>query len=77
MSYVVLLTPREVQRIAEWVEEHVREVHKDKLPFGAQIAVRNLEGSGIGQRTVVMCEACEQLKVTNANHEDVTDYDVW
>jgi len=76
MSYVVLLTPKEVQRIATWVEEHVREVHDGKLDY-ATVAVRNLEGSGIGSRTVVTCEACEKIQVRNVNHEDVTDYDAW
>lgn len=76
-SFVVLLTPKELRDAAEWATAHVYEAHAETLNYGAQIAIRNLNVGGIGGRTVVMCESCEEAKVTNSNHKDVTDYSAW
>lgn len=73
----IRLTPKEIQAVAVWVEEHVRVAHGGEILY-ADIAIRHVEGrSGIGDRTVVTCEACEKVKVRNENHHDVTDYDAW
>lgn len=74
------LTLRELRAASTWAEQHVRTVHNGELPY-ADIALRHVSsGTGIGERTVVMCEACERIsgKAGNAaNYSDVTDYDAW
>ncbi len=72
----VLVTLRELRAALAWVEEHVQEEHAGKLEY-ADISIRHLDSCGIGQRTIVTCEACERNGVKNANHRDVTDYDAW
>jgi hypothetical protein len=70
------LTAQELCDAAAWVSAHVSTVHAGVLP-NADITLRSLDGGGIGLRTVVMCEACERIKVSNNNFHDVTDYDAW
>ena len=73
MSSNVTLTLRELRDATAWAEEHVRTVHDGALPY-ADLRIFKLPGSIVGQ-TVVLCEMCDRVRVTNANHHDVTDYD--
>lgn len=72
----VTLTVKEVLDAARWADEHNRKVHNGTLQY-ADISVRNLEGVGIGVRTIVTCEFCDRMKVRNENDHDVTDYGAW
>lgn len=67
------LTVKEITDAARWANEHNATVHDGKLEW-ADITIRRLDGSIVG-RTVVMCEACERVKVRNENFHDITDYD--
>ena len=71
---IVRLTVKEIIRAARWAEEHNYNVHGDKLEW-ADIHIRNLPDGHIVGRTVVICEACERVKVRNTNFLDITDYD--
>jgi hypothetical protein len=74
MSSSVTLTLRELSAAAAWAEDHARAVHADVLPY-ADIRVFRIPSSGVADRAVVLCEMCDRVRVSNANHHDVTDYD--
>jgi len=76
MSSSIHLTLRELRDASEWAEAHVRDVHSGDLPNG-DLRVSTLPTAGIGMRVVVLCEACDRVRVSNANHHDVTDYSCW
>jgi len=73
MSSSLTLTLKELSAAAAWAEDHVRTVHDGKLPY-ADLRLFKLPGSITGS-TVILCEACDRVRVSNANHHDVTDYD--
>jgi len=70
----VRLTVKEITQASQWANEHNQTVHDGKLEW-ADIHIRNLPEGHIVGRTVVICEACERIKVRNANFLDITDYD--
>ena len=76
MSSSITVTVRELRDAATWAETHVRVVHSGELP-NADLRILNVPSAGIGARTIVLCEACDRVRVSNANHHDVTDYDCW
>jgi hypothetical protein len=73
MSSSITLTLKELVAAAAWAKAHVRTVHDGKLPY-SDIKLLRLDGSLVG-RAVVLCEACDRVRVSDANHHDVTDYD--
>ncbi len=73
MSSSITLTLKELTAAATWAENHVRTIHNGELPY-SDIKILRLDGSIVG-RAVVLCEACDRVRVSNANHHDVTDYD--
>lgn len=73
MSSSVTLTLKELAAAAAWAEDHAKTVHGGELPY-ADLRIFKLPGSIVGQ-TVVLCEACDRVRVSNKNHHDVTDYD--
>jgi hypothetical protein len=73
MSSSITLTLNELRDATAWAEDHVRTVHGGELPY-ADLRFFKLPGSLTGS-TVILCEACDRVRVSNANHHDVTDYD--
>lgn len=74
MSSSITLTANELRTAAAWADEHVRTVHAGELPY-ADLKLFRLPSNGIIDRTVVLCEACDRVRVSDKNHHDVTDYD--
>lgn len=74
MSSNLTLTLRELRAAAAWAEDHVRTFHAGELPY-ADLSLRRLPSNGIVGRTIILCEACDRVLVSNTNHHDVTDYD--
>ena len=74
MSSSLTLTVRELAAAAAWAQEHVKTVHTGELPY-ADLSLRRLSSNGVIGRTVILCEACDRVRVSDANHHDVTDYD--
>lgn len=72
----IKLTARELRDASVWAEDHVRRVHASDLP-NADIHIFHLPAAGVGARTVVLCDACDRVRVSNANYHDVTDYSSW
>jgi hypothetical protein len=73
MSSSIKLTLNELRAAAAWAEKHVKTVHAGELPY-ADIRVFHLPTNGIISRAVVLCEACDRVRVSDTNHHDVTDY---
>src|SRR5262249_49008672 len=76
MSSSIRVTASELRDASAWAEEHVRTVHAGDLP-NADLRIFHIPAAGIGGRTVVLCEACDRVRVSDANHRDVTDYSCW
>lgn len=76
MSSSIKLTLRELRDATAWAEDHVRVVHAGDLPNG-DLRIFSIPTAGIGMRQVVLCEACDRVRVANANHHDVTDFSCW
>jgi len=74
MSSSITLTVNELRAAAAWAEEHVRSAHADGLPC-ADLRLFHLPSNGVIGRTIVLCEACDRVRVADKNHHDVTDYD--
>ncbi len=74
MSSSITLTLRELSAAAAWAEDHVRTVHNGELPY-ADLRIFSIPAGGVTLRSVVLCEMCDRVRVSNANHHDVTDYD--
>jgi hypothetical protein len=73
---MVRLTKKELDAAVAWFEEHQNEKHPEGLA-GADIAIRHLDGAGIGQHTVITCEKCESVRADDKNSKYITDYEVW
>lgn len=76
MSSSITLTVRELRGASAWANAHVHDVHAGDLP-NADLRVFLIPVGGIGKRVVVLCEACDRVRVSDKNHRDVTDYDCW
>jgi hypothetical protein len=76
MSSSITLTVRELRDAAAWAEVHVRDIHCGEL-LNADLKIFHVASAGIGSRTVILCEACDRIRVSNANHRDITDYECW
>lgn len=76
MSSNITLTVNELRDAAAWAEVHVRDIHGGDLP-NADLKILRIPSAGAGLRTVILCEACDRVRVSNVNHRDVTDYESW
>jgi hypothetical protein len=74
MSSSVTIALQELRAAASWAEEHARTVHDGELPY-SDIRIFRISAGGIVVRVVVLCEACDRVRVSDDNHHDVTDYD--
>lgn len=74
MSSSITLTLNELRAATTWAEKHVKTVHTGELPY-AELRIFHLPSNGIVARAVVLCEACDRVRVSDANHHDITDYD--
>ena len=70
----ITVTLRQLNDAVEWARAHVRDKHNSNLTT-ADFKILEIPGSSIATRTVVICEACERVRVSDANHHDITDYD--
>ena len=69
------INANELDAAAKWARQHATTVHVSGEP--PIFAIRNLGGSRIGCTTVITCETCDAVRVSNANTFNVTDYDAW
>lgn len=73
----VRLSIKEITEASRWANEHNEKVHQGKLEWADFKIIVLDSNSGIGSPTVINCEACDRVKVTNQNHHYITDYDCW